>query len=78
MYSSDFFQQMSLQYGGGPVAPSAQTVAQCILSVAAKRCYQLDLIKTELILLTAEHFNPLLAHAILSPFSGLFQGNWDR
>jgi len=76
--SSNFIQQMSLQSGWGQVAPSVQIVVQCILSEAAKQCYQLDLLKIKFILLIAEHFNPVLSHAILSQFSGLSHGNWDR
>lgn len=57
--SSDFDQRISLQYGRGLVAPSAQTVVQCILSVAAKWCYQLDLIKIELILANCRTFQPM-------------------
>jgi hypothetical protein len=75
--SSNFVQWMSLQSGWGQVAPIVQIVVQCILRVAAKWCYQLDLIKIKLILLIAEHFNPVLAHAVLRPFSGLSHGNWD-
>jgi hypothetical protein len=44
--------------------------------VAAKCLYQLDFI--ELILIIVENFNPVLARAILNPFSGLSNGNWDR
>lgn len=73
--SSNFVQWMILQSGWGQAVPSAQILVQYILSVAAKWWYQLDFI--ELILIIAEHFNPVLAHAILSPFSGLSHGNRD-